>query len=106
MTFGTNLKSFHDILIFANSLGFKNFTHYNLMLAKQVEDGVTSIAEIEESEEFDNDCAFSFSFEGETDFISTERIEMTRMVAGVPITMKWKAMKADPMEAYFRRLFK
>lgn len=106
MTFGTNLKSFHDILTFANSLGFKNFTHYNLMLAKQVEDGVTSIAEIEESEEFDNDCAFSFSFEGETDFISTERIEMTRMVAGVPITMKWKAMKADPMEAYFRRLFK
>lgn len=106
MAFTTNTESFKDLLELEKGLGIKNFFHYNSSLVRMLEEGKTTLEEIEESGSYDNDARFNLDFDSERDYLSTDKLIFTRDVCGVPLVVTWKSMKSDPMQAYFRRLFK
>lgn len=106
MHFTITMNSFRDILEMSSGLGAKVFSSFNFGVEKLLAEGKTTIEQIEEDGDFDSDAHFTLEFDQDTDHISTERIRNVRDVNGVPLVVTWKAMKADPMQAYFRRLFK
>lgn len=106
MSFTTTASSFKDLLELEKGLGIKNFFHYNSGLMRQLEEGKITIEEIEESGDYDSDARFNMDFDPERDHLSTDNLIFTREVGGVSLVITWKSMKSDPMQVYFRRLFK